>query len=538
MCGFVAIFSKTGKGIEQSDVVRMNHEIYHRGPDDYGYEFSDWFGLGFRRLSILDISHNGHQPMLDESGRYVMVFNGELYNYLELKKELILLGQKFTSNSDSEVALKAYMQWGEDCVDRFLGMFSIIIVDKKARKAFFLRDQLGIKPFYYTETSEYLYIASEIKAFRPIMNFSPDPERVYEQFIYGYVAGENTPFRDVKKMNGGYKGVFDQEGVLKLKQYYHVTDSLRSSKTFNESGLLREIQHELEESIMLHTQSDVGFNVQLSGGLDSSFITSVVSSRLQSQIHTYGVKLSTEEDESQYQRYVSSKCHTAHHELELGDEDMAEAIGRATWHMDVPIVHFASVFLYLLCKESAKESKVILTGEGADELFGGYTRYKTNGRDSMAHFLQRVGVPPGFLPNVSPFKGLAKRMERAPWEYALHLNRTTMENFINVPTKNLDYRIKEVMAYKEHRKQLFAQDQTAYLESLLDRQDKMSMAASVEARVPYCNHRLFDKLNQISPGQKIKGNEPKYLLKKNCFSVPLSKRFRLPKKSWFCSTYP
>ncbi|RJP27561.1 MAG: asparagine synthase (glutamine-hydrolyzing) [Candidatus Omnitrophota bacterium] len=514
MCGFIAIISKGEKPVSVEQLQRMSQDIIHRGPDDFGMWTQDWCGLAFRRLSILDLSEHGHQPMIDPTGEYVIVYNGEVYNYQSLRSHLQSEGILFSSTSDTEVVLQSYIRWGEECVSKFVGMFACIILHIPTRRIFIARDQLGIKPLYWTENRDFIFLASEIKAFRHAVAFSLNEASLYEQLLFRYVSGTGTPFKNIYKLLQGTYWRFEQGAAPQMYRYYNVTDSLKTKSLMSEQELLPRLEELLKESIRLHTASDVGYNIQLSGGVDSSFITAVLATDWEQQLDTFSITLQDREfDESQYQQMVVARYATRHHDYRLSDVEFDAALEKATWHMDIPIVHLGCVFLMVLCHESVHNSKVILTGEGADELFGGYSRYIIDKKTKLAQQLKRLGFCAAMFPSLPYFNGLKNRMNRSTLDSSLYVSKPDMVSFFEGIPENLHFRENTIRSMVSYRDQLFAHDQTCYLCSLLDRQDKMSMAASVEARVPFCNHLLFEMINPVPDSVKFRGNRTKSLLK-------------------------
>jgi len=537
MCGIVAQFNKTNQIIDKEIIMAMTKDIQHRGPDDEGYYFSDWFGLGHKRLSIIDLSSCGHQPMLDENSRFVIAYNGELYNYLDLKNTLTSLGCKFFSDSDTEVILKSYIIWGSDCLMRFVGMFAFVIVDLIKQRAFVARDQLGIKPLYYYELNDSITFASEIKCLRHIARFSINEDALYEQFFLRYVSGRRTIFKDIYRLPAGSYMVVDKGKQPKIIQYYDVCNSLKESPRIDIN--YSDVEDELNKSIYAHTVSDVGYNIQLSGGIDSSYITAVLSKKYHHMLHTFSVELNGfEYDESHYQQIVSQRYATIHHRYPMGGKDMAEYLPLATWHMDMPIIHTSCVLLMILCLHSRQHSKVMLTGEGADEMFGGYGRYIIPLQIKIAFLLKKLKINPDYIPEFYKFKGLKKLLSRD----------LGIDEQINFPddSKFLYSDLKKDLSYRKHvahpfpdiLRKIIASDQTSHLNSLFERQDKMSMAMSVETRVPFCTFPLFDMVNAINPKKKITPY-PKTILKKltekyfsNDFIYRKKIGFLLPVAKW------
>ena len=306
MCGIVAQFSKNCQPPNELRVTAMANDIEHRGPDDEGFHFSDWFGIGFKRLSILDLSYDAHQPMYDEKKDYVIVFNGEIYNFKSIRQELIKKGYSFFSKSDTEVVLKSYIEWGSECLSKFTGMFAFIIVDLNKDKVFVARDQLGIKPLYFYQDDRNIFFASEIKCFRNCTKLDINKDALYEQFYFRYVSGMRTIFKNIYRLEAGNFLEFDKRAMIKQKKYYDVIDSVTQPNKKNiDMDLVEQI---LGESIISHTSSDVGYNIQLSGGIDSSYLVANLSEEYKHKVNTYSAELTGYEyDEAIYQNYVSNK---------------------------------------------------------------------------------------------------------------------------------------------------------------------------------------------------------------------------------------
>lgn len=542
MCGFVALISKRSKKINPELIRRMNQEIFHRGPDDEGFYFNDWVGLGFRRLSIIDLSDRGHQPMFDESGRYVCVFNGEIYNYLELKKELENEGVTFSGGSDSEVLLNAFIQWGEDCLKKFIGMFAFLIVDLKMQSVFIARDFPGIKPLYFTEDDDYYYFASEIKAFSKVMPLSVNPDCYFEHFNFRYLAGDKTHFDRVCKVLPGNSWLL-RFGKIDKKAYFNLSDTFSHSQSYlSMEEVVLKSRDALQDSFLLHTRSDVGYCLQLSGGVDSSYLTSILA-ETKKDIDTFSVQTQLDElDESPYQRQVIARYGTQHHAFLMTGEDYANLLERATYHLEAPIVHSGSVFLMELCRHIREKAKVVLTGEGADELFGGYWRHKPVIRDLIVFQLQKHGVQGRWMPSFSKLGTLKQLLQdnMVKSSHRYQLPNAYQQFFLTQAAPSAQRLSYARSVENDFLSAILAYDQQTYLASLLDRQDKLSMSYSVEARVPYCNQALYQTINPMSSRYKLYQGERKAILKRcahdalpNNLIYRRKNGFKLPVADWY-----
>lgn len=531
MCGIVAEFSKKLQPPSKARIRAMAEDVKHRGPDDEGFYFENWFGLGFRRLSILDISLAGHQPMLDEQRNFVIVYNGELYNFKQIRQELTGKGYSFFSKSDTEVVLKSFIEWGPECLSRFVGMFAFIIINLNNNKVFAARDQLGIKPFYLYEDKDRILFASEIKCFRHYIKFELNESALHEQFFYRYVSGRQTIFKNIYRLSPGTYMEFDKSGIIAERRYYDVNAGLLNSS--NSKIDLELVEKELNNSIYYHTQSDVGYNIQLSGGVDSSYITAALASDSSQKIHTFSVALKGyKEDESSYQDLVANQFNTIHHSFSFNGKDLADNLPRATWHMDFPLAGNSCPFIMLLCEYSGRHSKVILTGEGADELFAGYARYEIPFAHNFAVQLKRFGIRGFMLPSFWKFPSLKSLLSKdlGVTEQSILLKEKNTGLFGDL-NKDIAFRKNISNKYSDLLRKIIAADQTSYLSFRLERQDKMTMASSVESRVPFCGYHLFDMINSINHKDKIKPVR-KFVLKK-ISETYFDKEFVYRKKNGF-----
>lgn len=554
MCGFVGILSKdnfaSGSLIKQK-LVRMTNMLLHRGPDAQGFYQNDWVALGFNRLSIIDLESRSNQPMIDESGRFIIIYNGEVYNYLEIKKELVALGYLFQTTSDTEVVLKSFVEWQEQCINKFLGMFSFVVVDLAERQVFAFRDPFGIKPLYYSETKDNYIVVSEIKALRPFMRLEANTKAIYEYLAFRYAIDDETLFKNVFRVHPGCYISYKFGGSFNIKQYYNnKVYQEKNELQQNEKSEIDGIERLLVDSVKLHTRCDVEYGVQLSGGVDSSIITKYVSDIHKGDLHTFSVSFpATPYDEATYQAEVYTKLKTIHHDLPLKEELFINNIEKCIWYYDFPLHDPNNIPFYLLCKMAKDYGiKVLLSGDGADEIFHGYMRniglrqFMKNWR-YKPHRLYANSFIPQFLIRNWPWKNIPRSL------FGIHpiIHRTMMNNpcLVNslVPELRMKFD-KRRNLYWEMRKfpeaALATQDICAYLRPWLTRADRMGMAASVELRVPFCNTKLLERLNSLPFDFKLKKEVPKYILKKitqKYFSNDLVWRrkmgFGLPLNDWF-----
>jgi asparagine synthase (glutamine-hydrolysing) len=483
MCGIAGFIDKKNrlsKDERLSLLHRMLDSIEHRGKEDRGTFIDGPINLGHTRLKIIDLSNNGHQPM--ESPEAVLTFNGEIYNHQEIRASLL---KSLQSTSDTETLFHAWNTWGESSLDMLRGMFSIAVFNKKKLELSLIVDRFGIKPLYYLDTPDVFAWSSEIKSFHALPNFTfnLNKEVLYEHLAFRSIAGKETLLEKVNKMLPGQLLIFDlKQDAEKTKYYWHLPENPQGPS---------DIKELLHASVKEHLLSDVPYGVQLSGGLDSSLIGSIIKAQTSSPFHSFSIGLADPAwNEFKYSQEVAGILETQHHEILFSEAGFCDNLLLATYHHDEPINHPNTVPMLLLARAARPFVKVLLSGEGADEIFGGYKRY---------------------LP--------------------LHQGEITsdsllMSNSFNSPEllsrvthgleKNLDYRSSLVQKVKNYPTlyQLSYYDLLTYLPSILLRQDKMSMAANIETRVPFLDHRLVEAALFLAPEEKISNHESKNLLKK------------------------
>src|SRR5882724_4040656 len=365
--------------VDQDLLRRMTTVLRHRGPDGDGYLVRDNVGFGNRRLSIIDLA-GGDQPIYNEDGTVGIVFNGEIYNYVELMASLIDRGHRFATKSDTEVIVHLYEEYGERCVDHLRGMFAFAIWDSRRQCVFLARDRLGIKPLFYQATDDRLVFASELKAILedPRVQRSLNLDAVHLYLAYGYVPGDCCIINGISKLPPGHTLTW-RDGRTRTKQYWDV--NLEPGPAVNDQRYLEQLVPSLRETVALHMRSDVPVGVLLSGGVDSSTVVALASQAASSQIKTFSVGFAEQDySELAWARRIADRYKTDHVEVVVRDRDIS-VLPDIVWYLDEPFADPSALATYFICREAARHVRVCLTGDGADEVFGGYTRY----RDGFAY---------------------------------------------------------------------------------------------------------------------------------------------------------
>lgn len=514
MCGFAALF-EAGRSFQPTLLASMEADLHHRGPDSGGHIQEPGFALVFRRLSILDTRHIADQPMTDESGRFTLIYNGEIYNYRQLRQELEEAGHRFRTSGDSEVLLRGFMHWGEGVLDRLEGMFAFVIVDRTSGTATAARDPLGIKPMYVTRAGGLVAFSSESTPLRRLVESAPCPVALAELLVYRFAAGRLSNFTHIDRIPAGTVINLRLDGShYAERRYFDVTDTIGHPAAADRGRIQQEIGAAIEASISAHLVSDVDYAVQLSGGIDSSLVTILAARDRTRPLHSFAIGFpGSPHDESSYRREVVNLAGTVHHEIPMDSQMFADALPRAARHMEGPSPHLGCILLMMLCDHVRQHTKVVLTGEGADEAFGGYERYAVWQR------MRRLRSAATAVPNwawrwMGRYRWLKHFSEHDPAVFS-----SVFADYWKLPALFPDLTLipgeRERIAarFSDFRDRMLAVDQSVYLESLLLRQDKMAMAASVEARVPFTHAPLFRMVNKIPNDIRIPGLTTKPLLK-------------------------
>ena len=571
MCGIngIALSTKSRGEINAAALERMRDVLTHRGPDDAGIFIDARVGLGHRRLSIVDVKA-GHQPMTNEDGSVYIVYNGEIYNHADFRCSLEARGHVYSTHCDTETILHLYEEYGENCVDHLRGMFAFAIWDYPKRELFIARDRLGVKPLYYAITKDgSLYFASEIKA---ILETGAVTAEINYQALPDYLAnhapsGEETLFSGIKRLLPGHTLLW-RDGTIQLKRYWDVSFRRDKSSVRSDSDYIAEWGDLFRESVRLRLMSDVPLGMFLSGGIDSSAIAAVMSGMVSDPIKTFSVAFAEREaNELQYARLVAKTFKMDHREVVVSPSDFFEALPKLVWHEDEPIAHPSSVALHFVSRLAAQHVKVVLTGEGSDELLAGYARY----RKTILNV--RLGDRYHNLLPAELRDGIRERIHALPYGSKLRqkLTRTFLtlspdiesiyfDNFsvfsrdlqrklltsealerIGVPDPYTGVRsaLRETDA-RSLLDQLLYADIKTYLHELLMKQDQMSMAASIESRVPFLDHKLVEFTAGLPERMKLRGATTKYILResmKGLLPEQILSRpkmgFPVPIGSWF-----
>jgi asparagine synthase (glutamine-hydrolysing) len=573
MCGIngIAFSSRSKRQINESMLRGMRDVIFHRGPDDGGIFVEKEVGLGHRRLSIVDVTR-GHQPMFNEDGSLVITYNGEVYNHADYREELSAKGHSFQTHCDTETILHLYEEYGARSVEKLRGMFAFAIWNRREKTLFIARDRLGVKPLYYVFDAEgNLFFASEIKALlearavKPELNYDALPD----QLANHGTSFDETLYKNVKRLLPGHFLIW-QDGNLKIEKYWDVSFEPKLSEPFavangsnSEQNLVEEWRELFRKSVELRLMADVPLGMFLSGGIDSSAIAAMMARAVDEPIKTFSVGFKEREaNEFHFARMIAKAYKTEHHEITITPEQFFDELPNLVWHEDEPIGFAASVPLYFVARLAQHHVKVVLTGEGSDEILGGYGRYQKT-LALLKYGKKYENLMPDFVrqavkSGVSAFGG---KLDRTFLTREADIENLFFDNFAIFPkamqekllSADSKAKIGEQNPYLHQRnwleetdaedlldKLLYADTKT-YLHELLMKQDQMSMAASIESRVPFLDHKLVEFTAKLPQNMKIRGKETKWILReamkgilpreiltrgKMGFPVPLGKWFR------------
>ena len=568
MCGICGIvnFNATDP-VDRSLVQRMADAQAHRGPDDHGYFVEGNAGLGHRRLSIIDLS-GGKQPIFNEDGSVVVVFNGEIYNYADLTGNLVAKGHTFATRSDTETIVHAYEEYGTECMRDFRGMFAFAVWDRRLKRLLLVRDRLGIKPVYYYVGKDFFVFASEIKSLlqHPRVPREVNREALDLYLALRYVPGPQTMFKNIFKLQPGHWMTVDANGV-KVAKYWDLShstyDILRSDRT-----AIEEFSSLLEESVRLRLIAEVPLGVFLSGGLDSSAMLAMMSKIAGGErVKTFSVGYDASgpgareieaANEFSFARQAANYFHADHHEFRMTAVDFQNAIPKMVWHLDEPMADPTCIPLYFISKLARNYITVVLSGEGADETLGGYTLYRK--------ILALEKIRQGAGPLASTFPAMARLPLGSRLRSYLRRAGSTIEDHYRGVVKGIPLETRlalsgiprvresnrslvEIFSTYFHNigvsasplsKMLYVDTKVWLPENLLLKADKMTMATAVELRVPFLDHRLVQYVTTLPDNMKVRENLGKWILRQVMGTeLPPAilhrkkKGFPMPAETWF-----
>lgn len=563
MCGLTGYLVSSHE--RQLDILqRMNAEIKHRGPDDEGFfegvtrnqQYS--IGLAHRRLSIIDLS-GGHQPIASDDGAIQLVFNGEIYNFLALRSELLSKGHVFRTHSDTETILVAYQEWGVECVSKFRGMFVFTLWDANSERLVLVRDHFGKKPLFIYQAAGVFLFASEIKSILayPGIRAQVNKETLSDYFAYRYVPGPDTLFTGIHKLMPGCVGVWEN-GQFKVTRYYSPPDRQAYRPTVSLADPVGSFLEKLDESVSLRMMSDVPFGAFLSGGIDSSAVVGLMSRRSNLPVKTFSVGFDEEEySELRYAKSIADQFGADHHELVVSQDSLIDYLPSLVRFRDAPVSEPSDIPIYLLAKEASRTVKMVLTGEGSDEVLGGYPKHV------YERYARAYQLLPGFfrhgliepLVGAMPYRfrraktavvnlGLERFEERMPrWFGALSESekRQLLSVFRDSSSPVSTPRQFDCDEDNSWLRRILYFDQTSWLpDNLLERGDRMTMAASIEARMPFMDYELAEFVSSLPDDWRVKGHTTKRILReamKRLLPAQILERpkvgFRVPVNEWF-----
>lgn len=545
MCGIAGVmrFSR-GERVDPAVLRQMCRAMAHRGPDDEGFYFDGPVGLGMRRLSIVDLA-TGHQPISNEDGTLWLVFNGEIYNHAELREPLIARGHRYATHSDTETIIHLYEEYGDDCVQHLRGMFAFAIWDTRKRSLFIARDRLGIKPLYYHLTPEAFLFGSEIKVLLEYPGVRREFHRagLPEYLAFGYLSGAETFYSGIQKLMPGHTLRLGENGDLTITRYWDLATHAETESR-PQSYYVEAYRDWLEQAVGSHLMSDVPLGVFLSGGLDSSAMAALTTKIRGDRVETFSVGYpETSYSELPYARLMAKHLNSIHHEVLLTSDDFFHSLPKLIWHEDEPIAWPSSVALYFVAELARSRVKVVLTGEGSDETLGGYSRYAFTLKNAAFDDVYRRIVP-GFVRrslrrSIADSRLIGATVRRKLGHTFLALDRDSwasfyFDNFFSAFSENgqsallsreLSAQFASGSAYArvlenwahssgDLLQRMLYTDIKTYLVELLMKQDNMSMAASIESRVPFLDHVLVEFAVNIPQAHQLHGLSGKHILKK------------------------
>lgn len=548
MCGIAGIFNYDSpeESSVEVNVKKMLSLIKHRGPDESGVLVDKALGIGSVRLSIIDLS-TGQQPMSDITGKYWIVYNGEIFNYLEIRAELLKKGIQFRTNCDTEVVLQSYIKYGADCLNRFNGQFAFCIWDKDKRELFLARDRVGIRPLFYWTQNDTFAFCSEIKGLFSLHQIEKaiDTESLSQIFTFWTTLTPNTPFKNIKELSPGYYMYVNQNGIKTTKYWSMSFKSGNEHTTCNPDNSIEKLDELLHDAVKIRLRADVPIGAYLSGGLDSSVITSYINKIYPEILNTFSIGFTDKDyDETSFQVEASNFFNTNHTAYVFTAEELATNFAQTIWHTEFPILRTSPTPMLMLAKKVRESNiKVVLTGEGADEFLAGYNIFKeTKIRRFWANEPNSI-IRPKLLGKLYPYIPLMKESPDLALKmfYGYKLRETDNPTYSHLIRWNNTGRLKSFFSDEittslnvsnpleiihknlpDDFNQWSSLAKSQYLEAtifmsgyLLSSQgDRMAMGNSVEGRYPFLDYRVIEFCNNIPDNQKLNCLNEKYILKK------------------------
>ncbi len=533
MCGIAGILDLE-RQFNKTDLQAMCDIIRHRGPDGDGYYIDGAVGLGHRRLRIIDLE-GGKQPMSNEDGTVWITFNGEIYNFQVLQKNLIARGHRFHTHSDTETIIHAYEEYGDNCVEYINGMFSFAIWDAKEQRMFIARDRVGKKPFYYYLSDKKFIFSSELKAIiqNKTVPRNIDLTALRDYLLYLYVPPPKTIFKGIFKLPPGHYMVVDNKLNTSIKRYWDL--EFNPDYSIKESEWIDGLREKLLDAVKIRLISDVPLGAFLSGGIDSSAVVALMSQIMDQPVKTFSIGFEEEKySELKYARIVAEKFNTNHHEM-IVNPDAIELLPELAWEFDEPFADSSAIPTYYVSKMAREHVTVVLSGDGGDETFAGYSRYASafyyhNRYDKIPGFLRRLvfGGASSLMPNGMRGKGLLRHLSETPFKRYRGMITQDEPGYIGgVLSEDVLREIgrdsEDGYFYEFYNKQpdmdyltkIQYLDTMTYLpEDILVKVDRASMLTSLEARAPLLDHGILEYMAKVPSEYKFRNGEKKYLLKK------------------------
>ena len=535
MCGIAGMIGREGETVTAEQVRRMTDTIVHRGPDDEGIFAQDNVGLGMRRLSIIDLS-GGRQPIYNEDRTVTVVFNGEIYNFPELRKDLESRGHQFYTHSDTEVIVHLYEEMGADCITQLRGMFAIALYDAKQNSVLLARDRLGKKPLYYAVREGRLYFGSEIKAMLAVAPelASVDPEGVLQFFYFGYIPDPQSAFCEIRKLPPGHLAEY-KDGQIQVREYWDVP-AYGVNDPGSDEACVDEMERRLAEAVRIRLISDVPLGALLSGGVDSSIVVALMARESSGPVKTFSIGFRKADfNETEYASLVAKRFGTDHHQL-IVDPDIADTLNHLTGMMEEPFGDSSMIPTYCVSQLARQHVTVALSGDGGDELFAGYDRYIVNWRRRRYDFvpgwagkIYREHMYP-HLPSTVKGRKLSwnitlssrdRYLDGVSFLPALHRERNLFsDDFVasarhwTDPFRRFERYYDEAPATDQLSRLMYLDTKTYLTADILTKVDRMSMATSLEMRCPILDHKFVEWVAGLPVKYKFRDGTRKFLFKK------------------------